>query len=218
MKPDYETAALRAAETLIKFNIGSAPVDPLAIIEKTPGVLVTTFAAVSEDMGIDRKNLLQTFDAYKDAVTTVRVGKGRLDYIVIYNQKLASFVMMNAIARELGHIILGHDGSKPEEIRTAESRCFAMHLLRPRVMIRAFQDAGLTFTYDLFCNLTGGCDQCVTYLKDIPGTHVPAELNRKIREQFSGYVADLSECLSIFRQQDHSQPIDLTAYMEGYEE
>ena len=218
MIPDFDTAATKAAETLIRYNITSAPVDPLAILKHTPGVLVTTFAEASESIGMERSSMLRTFDAYKDAVTTVRVGKGKLDYIVIYNQKLASYIMMNSLARELGHIVLGHDGSRPEEVRNAESICFAMHLLRPRAMINAFQEAGITFSYDLFCNLTGGCDQCANLLLDIPGTKVPAELNRKIRERFAGYISDLSECLPIFKKQDHSQPIDLTKYMEGYEE
>jgi len=50
MKPDFETAALRAAETLVTYGINSAPVSPLPILKKIPGVFVVTFQAISDDI------------------------------------------------------------------------------------------------------------------------------------------------------------------------
>jgi hypothetical protein len=48
MTPDYERATIKATETLFKYNIGTAPIDPLPILKKTPGVLVFTFKEMSD--------------------------------------------------------------------------------------------------------------------------------------------------------------------------
>ena len=47
MKPDYELAATKAYEMLIKHKIVSAPVDPLPVFKRTPGVLVLSFTEMS---------------------------------------------------------------------------------------------------------------------------------------------------------------------------
>ena len=43
MTPDYQKAAIKATETLIQYQIGTAPIDPLPILKKTPGVIVLSF-------------------------------------------------------------------------------------------------------------------------------------------------------------------------------
>ena len=90
MTPDFEKAATKAAETLIKYNIGTAPVDPLPILKKTPGVLVMTFEEMSSKTNIDRKEILDKLGcSNQDALTTVFVNDEKLQYIVTYNRPSA---------------------------------------------------------------------------------------------------------------------------------
>ena len=141
MKPDYELAATKAYEMLIKHKIEFAPVDPLPVFKKTPGVLVLSFTEMSKKIGMDRDNLLTSFEVENhDAVTSVQVNDDWLRYVVTYNQRLPLYLIQRALARELGHIVLGHDGSKPEDVRMAEAYCFAHHFLCPRPLIKAIKD------------------------------------------------------------------------------
>ena len=130
MKPDYERAATKAYEMLIEHKIVTAPVDPLPVFKRTPGVLVLSFTEMSHKIGMDRDNLLTSFDQENhDAVTSVYVNDDWLRYIVTYNQRLPLYLVQRALARELGHIVLGHDGSKPEDVRMAEAEYFAEQFL-----------------------------------------------------------------------------------------
>ena len=132
MTPDYERAAAAAMETLAKHNITTAPVDPLPVFKRTPGVLVLSFTEMSRQLGMDRNNLLTSFETENhDAVTSVHLNDGKLRYLVTYNQRLPMYLLQRALARELGHIVLGHDGSRPEDVRMAEAYCFAYHFLCP---------------------------------------------------------------------------------------
>ena len=74
MTPDYEAAAFKAAETLIKYGVNSAPVDPLPILKRIPGVLVMSFEDMSQKSNIGRNDLMDMFGCdNQDAVTTVYV-------------------------------------------------------------------------------------------------------------------------------------------------
>ena len=219
MKADFDKAARLAAETLIKNKVSSAPDDPLHIMKHVPGVTVMSFADVSIRSGIERNSLLNLMGNYnQDAVTTVRLDRDELEYLVVFNMQIATFAVTKAIARELGHIILRHDGSRPEAVRDAESICFAQHLLRPRAMIRALQESGIRLSYDLLGNLTGCNNDCLQIMSNVPAAHVPAELNRAVKDQFSGYVADIVYCKDILTQGDESPLADFGTYMDGYEE
>ena len=100
MKPNYDLAAVKAMETLIKHNICTAPVDPLPIFKSTPGVLVLSFTEMSRKIGMDRSNLLTAFDTEQhDAVTSVHIEDGQLRYIVTYNQRLPLYLVQRALAR-----------------------------------------------------------------------------------------------------------------------
>jgi hypothetical protein len=110
MIPNYENAAAKAYETFTRF--GSS--DPQRILRQLSNVLLISFDAV--DMPMEQ-----------DAFTCVDQNK----YIVFYNQSLPSVQLRSALARELGHVILQHDGKDPEEIWTEEATCFAYHLLCP---------------------------------------------------------------------------------------
>lgn len=109
MKPDYSKAALRAYETSARF--GS---DPASVLRQLHNVLLIAFDTA--DMPFDH-----------DAFTCVEENK----YIVLYNASLSPVRQRVALARELGHVMLRHDGIGPEEIWMEEATCFAYHFLCP---------------------------------------------------------------------------------------
>ena len=219
MKPDYDRAAVKAMETLIKYNITSAPVDPLPIFKHIPGVLVLSFTEMSRKIGMDRSHLLTAFDTEQhDAVTSVRVEDGQLLYIVTYNQRLPLYLVQRALARELGHIVLGHDGSKPEDVRMAEAFCFAHHLLCPRPIIHAVKGSGMPFTIEVLGAMTGCYERCLQGMRKEPGAHVPAELNQKIHFQFADYINNFLDYESYLFKSDESALADFGTYMDNYEE
>lgn len=217
--PDYETAAAKAAETLIKHHIGSAPIEPLPMLKSMRGVLVLSFAEMAEEAGMDRQNVIMLFSKKNhDAVTFVKVGDERLRYVVAYNQRLPFYMMQRALARELGHIVLGHDGSRPEDVRTEEAVAFARYLLCPRPLIRIIQDAGVPLTVELIGNVTGCYERCLAGLRKTPGARVPAELNRLVREQFTDYAENLLDFYSALSADEPSALADLGTFMDNYVE
>lgn len=219
MKPDYELAATKAYEMLIKHKIVSAPVDPLPVFKRTPGVLVLSFTEMSKKIGMDRDNLLTSFDVENhDAVTSVQVNDDWLRYVVTYNQRLPLYLIQRALARELGHIVLGHDGSKPEDVRMAEAYCFAHHFLCPRPLIKAIKGSGIPFTVEVLGAMTGCYERCLHGMRQEPAVHVPAELNQQVRAQFSEYIINFLDYETHLYKTDTSAVADLGTYMDGYEE
>ena len=219
MTPDYEKAAIKATETLIKHGVGTAPIDPLPILKRTPGVLVLTFEEMSNRTNVERETILSMVGCEnQDAITTVFIEEGELRYIVAYNRMLSSRIVDRALARELGHIILGHDGSKPEDVRNEEAKCFAHHLLCPRALIHAIEETGYRLTVDALGNITGFYEYCLSCIREQEPVHVPAEMNRAVKELFAPYIRNLQEYLRYAEQKDHSALADFGSYMEGYEE
>ena len=219
MKPDYDRAARTAAETLIKYNVIAAPVDPMPILKQLDGVLLFSYAEVSECIGIGRENIVKLFGKEnQDAVTSVQKVNGELRYIVAYNKKLPFYLLQRALARELGHIILGHDGSLPEDVRNEEAVCFARHFLCPRALVRSMFDSDALLTVTVLGNLTGCDETCLAGMRATPGTDVPAELNDKIREQFSEYVQNFVDYHEILQDADKTKIADFGSFMEGYAE
>lgn len=217
MTPDYQRAATSAYETLIRYGISTAPISPIPIIEQIPGVIIVSYTEMSAILGIERRDLLLAVgEGSQDAVTSVQINSGKLRYIIAYNQRLAYDVLRRSVARELGHIILGHDGSRTDEVRTEEARMFAKHLIHPRPLIYAIQQEGFPVTVEKVGAMSGCYADCVRCLQQTPGVHVDPALNRAVRDQFSKYLAGYKDFLKL--APDNSEPVDLGTYMEGYEE
>ena len=219
MTPDYERAAIKAAETLITHRITAGPVDPFIVLKTLPGVLVISYAEMAMQVELDREHLLQSITPENhDAMSFSKEINGRLMYFVIYNQCLPFFLLQRGRARELGHIVLGHDGSRTDYVRTIEAQTFAYHFLCPRPLIKAVQDSGVRFSTELLGNMTGCFERCLAGMRKTPGVRVPAELNRLIREQFRVYLANFLDFQSVIAPTDDSRDADFGTYMMGYEE
>ena len=162
MTPDYETAARKATELLLKYKISAAPIIPIPILKDMyPKVVIVTFADMANDMNTDRRNIVMMFSDSQDAATIVRRKNGELQYIIAYNQRLPFYMLQRGLARELGHIILEHDGSKPEDVRAKEALCFAQHFLCPRPVLMAVKNAGVPLTTEVVGNITGCFEHCI---------------------------------------------------------
>lgn len=219
MTPDFDRAAITATKTLIQYKIGTAPIDPLPILKNTPGVLVLSFAEMSQRLNVDRREIIDTIGCKnQDAVTTVFLDGERVRYIVSYNKMLSTQIVSRALARELGHILLSHDGTRPENVRDEEAKCFAHHLLCPRPLIHTLQASGIRMTCETVSNITGFNDLCLSCIRKHPAVSVPAELNRAVRDQFMAYVMNYFEFNRYASIKDGSALADLGSYMEGYEE
>ena len=217
MTPDYERAAIKATETLIKYRISSAPVDPLPILKAIPNVLVMTFAEMSDMAHIDRQELLSMYGCEnQDAVTTAYIAGDKTHYTVTYNRLLPSRIIDIALARELGHIVLEHDGTRPEEVRQEEARCFANHLMLPRPLIHAIQSEGIRMTVELVSDLAGIPDRCLNCIRSQPGVTVPAELNRIVRDNFAPYIQNFIGFQRYATLKDETSLADFGTYMDGY--
>ena len=218
MEPDYQRAALLATETLINYNITAAPVSPIPIIKSLPNVLLLPFAEMALQIGADRDRVINSFGEAMDAVTSVHFAASGLRYVVAYNQRLPAYIIQRALARELGHILLQHDGSRPDDVRYEEAITFARHLICPRPLIRAILDSGIRLTVETLGNITGCYERCLAGLRKTPGVSVPPELNRKIRAQFADYVTDFVRFQPILSREDETPIADFGTYMDGYEE
>ena len=217
MTPDYQLAAIKATETLIKYGVRTAPVDPLPILKLLPGVFVMTFAEASDKVQINRKDLMNLYGCDNlDAVTNVYISGDKKHYIVTYNRLLPSRIVDMALARELGHIILEHDGTRPEDVRQEEARCFAHHLMCPRPLIHAISASNLRVTEDLVRNIAGFPDCCFSCIRKQPGVTVPPELNRIVRDNFMPYILNFFEYQRNAAKYDGSALADLGTYMDNY--
>lgn len=219
MRPDFEKAATKATELLIKYNISTAPILPLSILKQIPGVLVLSFSEISNMIDLQGEKITTLFGLEnQDAVTSVKLSNGKLHYLIGYNQLLPLNIIQRSLARELGHIILGHDGSLPEDIRAMEAKAFSKHLLCPRALIHTILEDGYPLTVESVGCITGCYGRCQNFIRNLPGTHVPAELNRKIKEQFADYTQNWISYQQILVKKDTSPLADFGTYMDGYEE
>lgn len=126
MIPNYDLAAQKAKEIYKKYNTN----DPLEILRDQPNSLILSFRDLSSTIGIDRDVLIMVCgENNQDAITTVHNDNGNLRYLVVFNQTLQDYELKIAMARELGHIVLKHDGSRLEKVRNEEALCFAYHLI-----------------------------------------------------------------------------------------
>lgn len=121
MTPDLSFAASKAKEILEKFH----GMEPLCILRSMSNVLICSFAEASAKTGEARDKIISAFVEPCDAVSIYMNGK----YIVVYNQRMPFEIVRKALARELGHIVLGHDGTRPEDVRQQEALHFAKCLL-----------------------------------------------------------------------------------------
>lgn len=220
MTPNFDRAAVAAMQLLIDNRITETPVLPLPILLRWPGVRVISFARMANEANEERDDLVPLFVHNQDAATfKLGVNIDDIGYVVAYNMRLPFEIVCRAIARELGHIVLGHDGvTRPYEVRRAEAMCFAHHLLSPRPVLRMLQESGMPLTMNVLSDTTGCIDECVEDMQSIPGAHVPPEINRQVKAQFEHRIREYIRYNAAAKKVDHSPLVDLGTFMNHYEE
>ena len=221
MTPDYETAAIKAMQILIDKNITETPINPLPILLEHSNVRVMPFTKMAADAGIERHDLIPMFGWNQDAATfhLSMPGIEGVEYVVVYNMRLPFEIIWRGIARELGHIVLGHNGTKRSaDVRLAEAMTFAHHLLSPRPVIRLLQESGMPLTMSALANTTGCSDECVEDMQKIPGVHIPKEMNAQVKSQFSRGISEYIRFHIASPMKDKSPVLDLGTFMDNYED
>ena len=219
--PDYDLAATNAMKILRDQGISETPINPLPILEAVDGVRILPFTRMATDAGIERQTLVPMFGYNQDAATfhLNMQGFDNVKYVVVYNMRLPFDIVSRAIARELGHIVLGHDGTtRTREARMAEALCFAHHLLAPRPILNLMIQSGMPLTQSALSETTGCSAECVVDMRRIPCAHVDGELNRQVRDQFAPHIKEYIRFHLSSPMGDHSPVLDLGTFMDGYEE
>ena len=217
MEPNYERAANMALKTLIDNDIHKAPISPFHVLKNQPGVMMISFEEMSDTLNKNRRDVITSCKSSPDAVTAVNVDGDDISYIIAYNQYLSVNILQKAFARELGHVVLGHDGTLPDDVRTAEARCFSQHFLFPRPLIHLLTASGLKLTTHVLGSITACNEECVVCMRKLPVIHTDPELNRKVRDQFLKYTMNYLEYKRLIPN-DMTAVVDLGQYMKGYEE
>lgn len=217
--PDYDRAAIAAMNLLVEHSITETPINPLPIMLGLPHVRVMPFTHMASEAGMDREDLIPLFGANADAATFHCLGIDDVKYVVVYNMRLPFEIIWRGIARELGHVVLGHDGmTRPISVRNAEAVCFSHHLICPRPLIQIVRDSGIPLTMNILANTSGCSGECVDEMRTIPGVRVPAKLNRQVKELFQRGIEEYLKFHAVAPRKDTSPIIDFGTYMEGYEE
>lgn len=218
IRPDYEKAATKALEVIRDNSIRSTPITPLPVLKKLEGVKVRSLTDFSEKMKQDRDDVRSLFGRNMDAMT-FHVDHPNTKYVVVYSQRLPLYILQRGLARELGHIILHHDGKRlPEDVRMEEAMMFAHHFLTPRPIIHAIQESGIALTIERLGSLTGCYERCLKSIRKLPAVHVSPDLNRQIRDQMHDCLDDFIELEKLIDEDDDLTIADLGTYMDGYEE
>ena len=73
-------------------------------------------------------------------------------------------------------------------------------------------------TLNMLAHTTGCSEECVEDMQRIPATHVPADLNRKVRGLFERGITEYIRFHRSAPMKDKSPIVDFGSYMDGYEE
>ena len=219
MKPNYDLAATKAMEVLVQYGITETPVDSLSILLKYPGVRVISFKKFATEAKMERQDLVPMFGSNQDAATFhLETPIEDVKYVVVYNMRLPFDIIWRGVARELGHIVLGHDGkTRPADVRLAEAMTFAHHLISPRPILQMLRES-FPVTMNVLTATTGCSDECVDDLRKIPGAHVPKELNREVRNLFARGINEYIRFHIAANKADRSPVVDFGTFMDNYEE
>ena len=218
---DCTTAATQAARALIKFGISRAPVYPHKILQQSNLATMVSFSRPEELDDIIVETSLSEFRKANDMVmsTVYRNEEGQDHYIFAVNRDAPMGKIRLALAVELGHIYLGHDTWDIPSSKQHDAECFALHLEFPRALIQLLKDRGYVFTTESFQRVFGDCEWCMRTLLNAEPVSVSPELNQMVKELFVPHVNLLDETGIIrMSKYSHGEEMDLSRYMEGYEE
>ena len=216
---DCTTAATQAARALIKFGVSRAPVYPHKVLQQSQLATMISFSKPSELDDITLNTKLNTFRIPNDMVmsTVYTNGEGNEHYIFAVNRDVPQGKIRLALAVELGHIYLGHARLINNPSHEHDAECFAIHFEFPRALIALLKERGFVFTKESFQRIFGDCEWCLDAILNSAPVSVSPELNVMVKELFVPHV-DLLEETGILGMPPRGEELDLSRYMEGYNE
>ena len=216
---DCTTAATQAARALIKFDISRAPIYPHKVLQQSIRATMISFSDPKELDYIILNTKLKAFRQANDMVmsTIYITEEGQEHYIFAVNRDAPQGKNRLALAVELGHIFLGHTKQVNSSSQMHDAECFALHFEFPRALIQLLKERGFVFTKESFQRVFGDCEWCIPTLMNAAPVHVSPELNLMVKELFVPHV-DLLEETGILSMPANGEELDLSRYMEGYEE
>ena len=218
---DYITAATQAARALIKFKVSRTPIYPQQILQASQYATMISFAYPGElDKIIENTNVITSQKHGNLVMSSLYVTEDDLKsrYLFSVNRNAPMGHLKLALAIELGHIYMGHNSHfKNSDRKSKEAECFAIHLEFPRALIKLLMERGYILTKETFSRIFGDCEWCLESILNAPPVHIVPELNRMVKEQFAPYV-DALDYIGINTIPSEGNPLDLSQYMEGYEE
>ena len=216
---DCTTAATQAARALIKFGVSRAPVYPHKVLQQSDIATMISFENVSELDSLILSTKLTAFRQPNDMImsTIFTTSEGQQHYIFAVNRTAPQGKIRLALAVELGHIYLGHTRMIGNASHQHDAECFAIHFEFPRALIQLLKERGYVFTKESFQRIFGDCEWCLDTVLNAAPVSVSPELNLMVQEMFIPHV-NLLEETGILSMPAYGEELDLSRYMEGYEE
>ena len=218
--PDCTEAATQAARALIKFKIARTPIYPQQILQASQYATVITFESIQElENCIDYTKLEMLRWENQYVINGSYLDQnGHEQFLIAVNRFAPMGKLKLMLAVGLGHIYLGHSNHvRNKTQKNQEAECFAIHLEFPRALIRLLQERNFVFTKESFSRIFGDCEWCLDSILNAKPVTISPELNRLVKDQFTPYVNKLEE-IGILSIPPNGEEIDLSMYMEGYEE
>jgi len=216
---DCTTAATQAARALVKFGISRAPIYPHKILQQSMLATMISFSSPDELDTIILNTKLKAVRQANDLVmsTVYHTEDGQKNYIFAVNRDAPQGKIRLALAVELGHIYLGHTSKMNTTSKMHDAECFALHFEFPRALIQLLSERGYVFTKESFQRVFGDCEWCLPTIMNAAPVSISPELNQMVKELFVPHV-NLLEETGILSIPARGEELDLSRYMEGYEE
>lgn len=151
MRDGCARAAEMACRVLIRRQIRTLPVDPLAILTACRDTTVLCDQRAAEALQCTQEEFLH-YMGDAEALTFCRMQEGQMHYLVVYREGGNPARLQFTLAHELGHRLLHQGDTTPAQEREAD--CFASHLLCPRPALRRLLRRCPTLTASQIASLT----------------------------------------------------------------
>lgn len=207
---DCTTAATQALRALAKFKISRTPIYPQQVLQASSVATIITFDNPKEMSLKDDEIVVSSMHKNPDGI---------VHHIFAVNRNAPIGELSLLLSIHIGHIYLGHVGEQHDCKRRHESECFAVHFRYPRPVVKLLMDKGFVFTRESISRIFGYCDPCLDSMLKAQPVATSPELNRLVKEQFAPYINSLEEMgLLAVKPSKDEKVIDLSRYMEGYED
>lgn len=127
--PDYKIATNTAYWAILNLDLKTLPIDVIYISKQFKNIKLKSYGEFCKKRGIDRNYFINNLASSDHGFTLRKESKGKVFFIIMYNEFKDNEIIRFTIAHELGHILLDHTKETPNANK--EANCFARNLLCP---------------------------------------------------------------------------------------